>query len=214
RRLARPRHAAARHRCRDGRRHGRGKGDPAGLIPHARLSSRPAAHPRTPITRDPTIVTDSMDIACAPPAKGWRPAALAALVGALALAACAPDPAPAPLPAPRPSAVPAPEPRPDDLAQMRRDRAQAAREAASHAPGPASLTMAQYMGNVQDALLARGLLRPGADGIPAASAAQLTEDFIQIALHDEYVRRNGRLVPESRPAPLRRWERPVRVVTE
>ena len=159
-------------------------------------------------------MTDSTDIACATPPRGWRPAALAALVGALALAACGPDPTPAPLRAPRPSAVPAPEPRPDDLAQMRRDRAQAARAAAGHVPGPASLTMAQYMGNVQDALLARGLLRPGADGIAPASAERLAEDFIQIALYDEYVRRNGRLVPESRPAPLRRWDRPVRVVTE
>lgn len=151
------------------------------------------------------------------PPRGGRPAALAALAGALLLSACAPSGhPPAPPPAPHRPAVPAPEPRPDDLAQMRHERAQAARDAtaASHDPTPSSAAMAQYMGNVQDALLARGLLRGSADGIPPASAERLTEDFIQIALHDEYVRRGGRLVPEARPAPLRRWERPVRVTVE
>ena len=160
-----------------------------------------------------------MDTDRAAPVRGWRPALAATLppvlVAALALAACAPDHAAAPPPAARPSAVPAPEPRPDDLTRMRRERAQAARDAAAgRAPGPASVTMAQYMSNVQDTLLARGLLRPSADGIAPAPAERLAEDFIRIALYDEYVSRNGRLVPETRPAPLRRWERPVRVMVE
>ena len=132
----------------------------------------------------------------------------------LALAACATQPAapvvPPPLPAVRPPVVPAPSPRPElTQEQLRRERAEAARQAAAAAPGPASATMAQYLAGVQDSLLARGLLRGDPGETPGAE--RLAEDFIQIALRDEYVMQGGRLVPQAHAAPLRRWDRPVRL---
>lgn len=69
--------------------------------------------------------------------------------------------------------------------------------------------MAQYLSGVQDTLLSRGLLR--ADGGQLPGADRLAEDFIQIALRDEYVMQDGRLIPQSRSAPLRRWEQPIRI---
>nr|WP_234450688.1 DUF2927 domain-containing protein [Paracoccus sp. MC1862] len=135
-----------------------------------------------------------------------------AMLALLALTACAPrpDPVPPPTPAQRPAVIPAPSPRPEiSQEQLRRERAEAARMAAARAATPASATMAQYLSGVQDSLLSRGLLRADAGTPP--DAARLAEDFIQIALRDEYVMQDGRLVPQSRPAPLRRWERPVRI---
>ena len=40
----------------------------------------------------------------------------------------------------------------------------------------------------------------------ALTPERLTEDFIQIALHDEYVRQGDALVSRGVPAPLRRWQ--------
>lgn len=135
------------------------------------------------------------------------------MLALLALSACAPRPSavPPPEPARRPAVVPAPSPRPEiSQDQLRRDRADAARMAAARAAAsPASATMAQYLSGVQDSLLSRGLLR--ADAGQAPGADRLAEDFIRIALYDEYVRQGGQLVPQARPAPLRRWDRPVRM---
>lgn len=141
----------------------------------------------------------------------------------LALAACTPAPPPAPPPPPAQTTdiVPPPPGRPDSArqAQLRRDRAEAARaeaEARANArPSQASQTMTQYMAQVQDALLARGLLRTD-DGaaLGPSTTGQLTEDFVQIALRDEYQMQAGRLIPHTHPAPLRRWEMPVRMSVE
>ena len=150
-----------------------------------------------------------------------------ALAALLALAACAPEPPPpAPAPPPpvaAPAAVPAPAARPDSArqaqlqAQLRRDRAQAARAAAARPAEttPASQTMTSYLANIQDSLLARGLLRTdNGASLGPSTTAQLTEDFVHIALRDEYQMQNGRLVPRSNPAPLRRWDMPVRMSVE
>lgn len=61
-------------------------------------------------------------------------------------------------------------------------------------------------------LLARGLLRTD-DGrtLGPPDAATLTETFLRLALHDEYVQRLGRLVPEQTETRLARWEVPVRL---
>lgn len=136
-----------------------------------------------------------------------------AMLALLALTACAPrpDPVPPPAPAQRPAVVPAPSPRPEiSQEQLRRERAEAAQAAATRAAAsPASVTMTQYLSGVQDSLLARGLLRGDSGDSPGAD--RLAEDFVQIALRDEYVMQGGQLVPRSRPAPLRRWEAPVRM---
>lgn len=161
-----------------------------------------------------------------PAPRTARGAGLAALT-ALALSACAPEaPAPAPpsvpapAPAARPAAVPPPLPRPEAAteAQLRRDRAEAARaraKAASAPPTTASATMAQYLENIEDTLLARGLLRTDDGAGIKVGAAKLAEDFVQIALRDEYqMNAAGRLVPGAHPAPLRRWDRPVTLTVE
>lgn len=69
--------------------------------------------------------------------------------------------------------------------------------------------MTQYLQGVQDALLARGLLRTDNGASIPTSAARLAEDFVQIALRDEYRMTQGRLVPGVHQAPLRRWDAPV-----
>ena len=154
-------------------------------------------------------MTDRLRAFRAAPSLGRRLSIPALLV----LAACSAEPpvsTPPPAPAARPAVVPAPSPRPETLQErLRRERAEAAQAAAAVAPGPASATMAQYLSGVQESLLARGLLRTDSGEMPGAD--RLAEDFIQIALRDEYVMQGGRLVPQAHAAPLRRWERPVRI---
>ena len=160
------------------------------------------------------------------PRRTARAASPLILAAALALAACAsqtPAPAPAPPPvadtAPALTPVPAPTVRPDAVrqAQLRRDRAADARAKAAQPPAPTatSQTMAGYLTGIEETLLARGLLRTD-DGraLGPSTPAQLTEDFVQIALRDEYQMRNGRLIPHAHPAPLRRWAMPVRMAIE
>ncbi len=134
----------------------------------------------------------------------WRAPLTAAALAALA--ACTPAPPP-PSPPPVP---PAPAARPDRLRPV--PPPQVPRVAAAT---PASLTMTQYLAGVQDALVTRGQLRTdsgaGTDGLTPET---LTEDFVQIALRDEYVREGGQLVPRAHAAPLRRWTEPVRLGIE
>jgi len=143
----------------------------------------------------------------------------AALLLAL-LAACS-EPAPAPENPPAINAA-APLPRPDRTeatqAALRRDRADRARAdaaaAAAAAETPASRNMRNYLASVEEALIARGLMRTDSGNEIALTPERLTEDFVQIALHDEYVRDGGKLVSRSTPAPLRRWDQPVRMRIE
>ena len=78
-------------------------------------------------------------------------------------------------------------------------------------PSAASRTMGQYLQGVQDALLARGLLRTDDGAAIPTTAARLVEDFVQVALRDEYQMTQGRLVPRVHSAPLRRWGAPVTI---
>lgn len=111
----------------------------------------------------------------------------------------------------------APLPRPDRTAEvqaaLRRDRAQQARaanrSATSAAETPASRQMRSYLQGVEQTLISRGMMRTDGGAEIALTPEQLTEDFVQIALHDEYIRDGERLVSRSTPAPLRRWEQPV-----
>lgn len=116
----------------------------------------------------------------------------------------------------------APQPRPDrpDLTQaaLRRERAAQAREAnraaASAAETPASRDMRAYLEGVEKSLIARGRMRTDDGSEIQITPERLTDDFMLIALYDEYVRDGNRLVPRPAPAPLRRWEQPVSVRIE
>ncbi|ARJ70839.1 DUF2927 domain-containing protein [Paracoccus contaminans] len=133
----------------------------------------------------------------------------------LALAACAAPALPAPplVPVPAPLARPVPaSARPPHLSQaeLRRRRAMAIGDSAPAArPSDASRTMGQYLKGIQDTLLARGLLRTDDGTAIPTTAARLVDDFVQIALRDEYQMTQGRLVPRVHSAPLRRWGVPV-----
>ena len=142
------------------------------------------------------------------------PLALAALV---ALAGCGVMPATPPTP---PAIdAPAPPEKPDlpqvDQAALRRDRAEDARAANARAQAaaasPASANMRGYLTGIEETLIARGRLRTDAGTEIALTPERLTEDFIQIALHDEYTRQGDALVSRETSAPLRRWQQPVQV---
>lgn len=120
------------------------------------------------------------------------------------------------------SAVP-PLPRPDRSAEvqaeLRRKRAEEARQANAAAEAaantPASQNMRDYLRSIEGSLIARGKLRSD-DGsaLGPITPEQLTENFIQTVLRDEYTRQGDRLIAASQSAPLRRWEMPVRMQIE
>lgn len=69
-----------------------------------------------------------------------------------------------------------------------------------------------YYKNIQDRLLAQGLLRTDGGGPDTPfTAQQLVDDFLRIALYDEYVVAGGRFVAAQTVASLRRWTKPVRM---
>ncbi|QDC10525.1 DUF2927 domain-containing protein [Oceanicola sp. D3] len=116
---------------------------------------------------------------------------VAMLVAALALAGCeeVTGPVTSPTPPERPDL---PEPGP-------KERSEASRIASRH------------YARVQADLLARGLLRRDGGGPDTPfSDRQLTENFIRIALFDEYVSRGGALIAQQSESSLRRWQQPVR----
>ncbi|SCX95911.1 DUF2927 domain-containing protein [Paracoccus tibetensis] len=150
-----------------------------------------------------------------------RPMAALALAGLL-LAACEAGPT-----APT-SEAPRPQPRPEaaigesaEQARIRAERAERNRAAnaaavqASAAASPASRTQRDYYARMEARLLAQGRLRT--DRVPLDAPIDpetLAQNFVQIALRDEYRRDNGALVADAQPAPLRRWDRPVRMQLE
>lgn len=65
---------------------------------------------------------------------------------------------------------------------------------------------------MQDHLITQGLLRTDGGGKDTPfTDRQLAENFATIAFFDEYVASGGDLVARQVAAPLRRWDRPVRV---
>jgi len=123
------------------------------------------------------------------------------IVGAIAvmaltgLAGCAPLPEPPPPPPPPPEVAAQAEPQP-----------------AAPKPSTASAEARTRYARVQSDLLARGLLRTdgGAADAPFTDR-MLADNFIRIALYDEYVRTSSGLVQQTTVSRLRRWEQPVRV---
>ena len=120
---------------------------------------------------------------------------LGALATAAALAACSAAPALSPTPVPRPAPAPAP---------------------VAPAPAPVSAesaALSAYYAQVQADLLAQGLLRTDGGGADTPfTDTMLAENFIRIAMFDEYARNaGGGLVAQQTQSRLRRWQGPVRV---
>ncbi|PJF09104.1 DUF2927 domain-containing protein [Pseudorhodobacter sp. MZDSW-24AT] len=119
---------------------------------------------------------------------------LSALCG-LALAGCVASPQ-APRTAPKAPARPAP----------------AAVQVPQTPPSAASEAVRQHFARVQADLLSNGLLRTDGGGRDTPfTDRMLAENFIRIALYDEYVRGAGGPIQRQTASRLRRWESPVRV---
>ena len=69
-----------------------------------------------------------------------------------------------------------------------------------------------YFAQVQQALLSQGLLRADGGGPDTPfTDRMLAENFLKIALFDEYSRSSGSFVQAETPSILRKWTGPVRV---
>ncbi|VDC31352.1 DUF2927 domain-containing protein [Pseudogemmobacter humi] len=118
----------------------------------------------------------------------WPAAALLAA----GLSACVPAGAP------DQARIPAPPPRPE-------------RPAAPAADTPRSAAARAYYAEVQRTLLSQGLLRTDGGGPDTPfDDRMLAENFVRIALYDEYSRTGGGFVRGETTSVLRRWEVPVR----
>lgn len=139
-------------------------------------------------------------------------------MGLLALTACnngSDTPESAPLPPEKPAVVVALPPvhRPDAVfrasrAQRTIDEAKTAKRAAGT---PASQNLQGYYQGVEDMLVARGELRHDDGTSIPVSAEKLADDFIKVALYDEYTRENDELVAKAQASHLRRWNDKVRI---
>jgi hypothetical protein len=79
------------------------------------------------------------------------------------------------------------------------------------APTPKSAAAAAYYAQIQRALLSQGALRTDGGAGFSVSSRILADNFMRIALFDEYRRGQGGFVREETASSLRRWEVPVRV---
>ncbi|MFT4784822.1 MAG: hypothetical protein ACI9IV_002572 [Paracoccaceae bacterium] len=79
-------------------------------------------------------------------------------------------------------------------------------------PSAESRALRRHYRQVQADLLGQGLLRQdrGGPDVPF-NARNLTDNFIKIALFEEYTRSGGRLIAKQAPTVLKRWDQPVRV---
>lgn len=119
-----------------------------------------------------------------------RGLAVAAALAGLAACSNAPRTAPRPAPAPR------------DTGAAQLDLT------------PESAALAAYYASVQAGMQARGLLRRDAGAEIGVTDRLLTENYLRIALKDEYVARAGQLVARETASTLRRWEDPVRIAVD
>lgn len=74
-----------------------------------------------------------------------------------------------------------------------------------------SAAAATYYRQVQQILLSQGMLRTDGGADQTVSAQTLADNFMRIALFDEYRRGSGGFVREETESRLRRWEGPIRV---
>ena len=76
----------------------------------------------------------------------------------------------------------------------------------------ASAAMRGYFAQVQMSLLSQGLLRTDGGGEDAPfTDRNLTENFLKIALYEEYARGQVTTTRSQSPIHLQRWARPIRV---
>lgn len=77
--------------------------------------------------------------------------------------------------------------------------------------GLSSAQLERFYAEQEKRFLSRGYLRTddGADAQP--NQEQIVENFLRIALYDEYTVKRGRFIKANREARLRRWEKPVRM---
>lgn len=77
---------------------------------------------------------------------------------------------------------------------------------------PASAAARAYYDEVQRGMLSQGLLRTDGGGADTPySDRMLADNFIRIALYDEYDRSDASTVQRQTTSALRRWQQPVRV---
>ena len=83
------------------------------------------------------------------------------------------------------------------------------------APSEASRTLATYYARLQNDLLGQGLLRGDGGGADTPfTDRMLAENFLAVALYDEYVSDGGTLRAQPTQSRLRRWDQPVRMTVE
>jgi len=94
--------------------------------------------------------------------------------------------------------VPTPQARPDTLGPAEQSEE--------------SKALARHYARVQADLVSRGLMRRDGGGpdVPFTTR-NLVDNFVQIALYDEYVSQGGILIAHATPSRLRRWEQPIRL---
>lgn len=78
-----------------------------------------------------------------------------------------------------------------------------------------SAVLAAYYQRLQDRLLAQGLIRTDGGGPDTPfTDRMLAQNFVRIALFDEYVAHGGTLRAQATISRLRRWEQPIRMSVE
>jgi len=82
-------------------------------------------------------------------------------------------------------------------------------------PSAQSVALSQYYARVESGLLTQGLLRTNGGGpdVPFTTR-NLVDNFVRIALFEEYVTENGRIVARQTESELHRWETPIRMKVE
>ena len=79
-------------------------------------------------------------------------------------------------------------------------------------PSASSLAVAAHFTRTEAHLRAQGLMRRDGGGPDTPfGPRELTENFVRIALYDEYVSNAGQLTQQETPSVLRRWQTPVRI---
>ena len=80
---------------------------------------------------------------------------------------------------------------------------------------PDSLALEAHYTRLEESLVSQGLLRSDGGGPDAPFYKRnLVQNFIRIAMFDEYSTSGDRMVPREKASKLRRWERPVRMSLE
>lgn len=142
----------------------------------------------------------------------------AALLLALLLSACADLPSQDGPPQATVQPPPDPAPSQAEIRQARAERARATNQAAAQAAARASdfsRTQREFYAAMERRLITAGKLRR--DRVPLDApidAEMLARNFLTIALRDEYGADGRHAGADGVPAPLRRWQQPVRLQLE